>query len=159
MIRVLIVSLLCTLGGTACAATPAADYRPAQLRDFARDTLTIQRSEGRDQFQIWVAETTEQHQQGLMWIQQLPADYAMLFLLPEVRPMSMWMKNTFVPLDMLFFDSRGRITHIHERAVPQSEAIISSGGDVAGVVEILGGEARRRGIEVGDQVLSARLAR
>lgn len=160
MIRVLMMCLLCIFGGAACAATPSTtEYRPAQLRDFARDTLIVQRSGGRDQFHIWVAETTAQHQQGLMWIQQLPSDYGMLFVLPEVRPMDMWMKNTFVPLDMLFFDSRGRITHIHERAVPQSEAIISSGGNVAGVVEILGGEARRRGIQVGDQILSPRLAR
>ena len=160
MIRVLIASLFCILGGVACAATPAGgEFRPAQLRDFARDTLTVQRSEGRDQFHIWVAETNAQHQQGLMWIQQLPADYGMLFVLPETRPMSMWMKNTYVPLDMLFFDSRGRITHIHERAVPQSEAIIDSGGNVAGVVEFLGGEARRRGIQVGDRILSPRLQR
>lgn len=158
MIRALIASVFLIVGTAACAATPAAgEFNPAQLRGFARDTLTVQRSEGRDQFHIWVAETTEQHQQGLMWIQKLPADYGMLFVLPEPRPMTMWMKNTFVPLDMLFFDSRGRITHIHERAVPQSEAIISSGGDVAGVVEILAGEARRRGIEVGDRIVSPRL--
>jgi uncharacterized membrane protein (UPF0127 family) len=158
MIRALLLSLLCLVAGPACTATPT-EFRPAQLREFPRDTLTVQRSEGRDLFQVWVAQTSEQHQQGLMWIQQLPRDYGMIFLLPETRPMSMWMKNTYVPLDMLFFDARGRIVHIHERATPQSEAIISSGGDVAGVVEILGGEARRRGIQVGDQLLSPRLAR
>lgn len=159
MIRPLLLSLLFLAAGPACTAAPStAEFRPAQLREFPRDTLTVQRSEGRDLFQIWVAETEAQHQQGLMWIQQLPRDYGMLFLLPEPRPMNMWMKNTYVPLDMLFFDAKGRITHIHERATPQSEAIISSGGDVAGVVEILGGEARRRGMEVGDQLLSPRLA-
>jgi len=160
MIRTLLLSLLCLAAGPACTATPAnAGFNPAQLRDFPRDTLTVQRSEGRDLFQIWVAETSAQQQQGLMWIQQLPRDYGMLFLLPEPRPMDMWMKNTYVPLDMLFFDTSGRIIHIHERAVPQSEAIISSGAEVAGVVEILAGEAKRRGIQVGDQLLSRRLVR
>jgi uncharacterized membrane protein (UPF0127 family) len=160
MIRTLLLSLLCLTAGPACTATPpTTGFNPAQLRDFPRDTLTVQRSEGRDLFQIWVAETSAQQQQGLMWIQQLPRDYGMLFLLPEPRPMDMWMKNTYVPLDMLFFDTSGRIIHIHERAVPQSEAIISSGAEVAGVVEILAGEAKRRGIEVGDQILSQRLAR
>jgi uncharacterized membrane protein (UPF0127 family) len=149
---------LCSVLAPACAQSPArGEYAPAQLRSFARDTLIVQRSGGRDQFHIWLAESPEQHQQGLMWIQQLPPDYGMLFLLEGRRPMSMWMKNTFVRLDMLFFDPSGRITHIHELAVPQSEDIIDSGGEVAGVLEILGGEARRRGIRIGDRLLHRRL--
>ena len=83
MIRALIASLLCMLGSAACAGSPATDFRPAQLREFARDTLTIQRSDGRDQFQIWVAETTAQQQQGLMWVQQLPPDYAIFGTVDE----------------------------------------------------------------------------
>jgi uncharacterized membrane protein (UPF0127 family) len=143
----------------ACAQTPAAPFQPEQLRGFERDTLVIQRSNGRDQFRIWLAETPAQHQQGLMWIQRLPPDYGMLFLQPEVSPMTMWMKNTFVPLDMVFFDERGRILRIHERAVPQSEAFINSEVEVAGVLEILGGEARRRGLRIGDRLLHPRLDR
>jgi uncharacterized membrane protein (UPF0127 family) len=83
----------------------------------------------------------------------------MLFLLSDTRPMSMWMKNTYVPLDMVFFDDKGRILHIHEHAVPLSEAIIDSGGEVAGVLEILGGEAHRRGIQIGDRLLYPRFNR
>jgi uncharacterized membrane protein (UPF0127 family) len=151
---------LCGVLAPACAQSPArGEFAPTQLRDFARDTLTVQRSGGRDQFHIWLAETPAQHQQGLMWIRQLPPDYGMLFLLDSRRPMNMWMKNTFVRLDMLFFDQDGRNTHIHELAVPQSEDIIDSGGEVAGVLEILGGEARRRGIRIGDHLLHPRLAR
>jgi hypothetical protein len=151
--------VLCASIASACAQTPASDFQPEQLRGFARDTLVIQRSDGRDQFSIWLADTPAQQQQGLMWIQKLPPDYGMLFLLPQPRPMSMWMKNTYVPLDMVFFDSQGRILRIHERAVPLSEAIIESGVEVAGVLEILAGEARRRGMQVGDRLLHQRLGR
>lgn len=144
----------------ACAQTPAsAPYQPEQLRGFARDTLHIQRRHGRDQFTIWIAETQQQHWQGLMWVQRLPPDYGMLFLYPEVAQISMWMKNTFVPLDMVFIDQGGRILRIHENAVPHSEEFIYSEVKVAGVLEILGGEAKRRGIQIGDRLLHPRLGR
>ena len=88
-----------------------------------------------------------------MWIRDLPPDYGMIFPLNPPRVMNMWMKNTYVSLDMLFYDSNGRITHIAERATPLSEDIISSDGVVAGVLEMLGGEIARRGIKVGDRVV------
>jgi uncharacterized protein len=139
----------------ACGAQPAAPttFQPTQLRDFPRSQLAIERRGGRDTFQIWLAQTPEQQQQGLMWIRQLPADYGMLFLLGEPRPMTMWMKNTYVALDMLFLNSGGRITHVVQRTTPLSETIISSGGEVAGVLEIAAGEVARRGIAVGDRVV------
>lgn len=142
------------LAATACAQAPATrDFQPSQLRDFPRGELTIERSGGRDTFRIWIADNDQRSQQGLMWIRQLPADYGMLFPLDPPREMHMWMKNTYVSLDMLFFDPEGRITHIHRRAVPLSEEIISSGGRVAGVLELLGGEATRRDIKVGDRIV------
>jgi uncharacterized protein len=144
--------VLLLLAAAAHAQVPK-EYQPTQLRDFPRGSLTIQRTDGRDVFRIWFADTPPRQEQGLMWIRQLPADYGMVFPLDPPRVMNMWMKNTFVPLDMLFYDDAGRITHIHNRAVPQSEAIISSGGTVAGVVEILAGEAMRRGIRVGDRIV------
>jgi uncharacterized protein len=161
MNRVLaLLVVLCAALSPACAQTPGrADFQPEQLRGFARDSLVIQRTNGRDTFHIWLADTPEQQQQGLMWIQKLPADYGMLFVLPQPRSMSMWMKNTYVPLDMVFFDAKGRILRIHEHAEPLSEAIIDSGVEVAGVLEILAGEARRRGVQVGDRLLHQRLGR
>jgi uncharacterized membrane protein (UPF0127 family) len=146
--------VLCFAAAGSCAQSPGAEaFQPVQLQGFARDTLTIQRRSGRDTFHIWIAETPAQQEQGLMWIRQLPADHGMLFVLGTMRPMHMWMKNTYVPLDMLFVDTTGKITHITHNATPLSEEIISSGGDVAGVLEILGGEARRREIQVGDRLL------
>lgn len=143
----LLAGLLLLTSSPACAA------EPAQLRDFSRADLTIERQEGRDSFQVWLALSPEQQQQGLMWVRALDRDQGMLFLLEAVRPMDMWMKNTFLSLDMLFFDADGRITLIVPRTRTQSEALISSGGPVAGVLEILAGEAERRGIRTGDRLL------
>jgi len=137
----------------ACAAQPAADFQPTQLRGFARDTLTIERRDGRDTFRVWLALTPTEQQQGLMWIRELPRDQGMLFMLDAPRSMDMWMKNTYLSLDMVFFDAEGRISHIHRNATPLSEEIISSGGAVAGVLELLAGEAARRGIRTGDRIL------
>ena len=152
MKRLALYLALCAMACIGVGACAAQDFQPAQLRGFARTELTVQRSGGSDTFHIWVAATPDQQEQGLMWIQQLPADHGMVFPLRAPRPMDMWMKNTYVPLDMLFFDASGKITHIQENAKPLSEDIISSGGVVAGVVEILGGEAARRGIHIGDHL-------
>lgn len=147
-----LAALLTFLLLPACAARAAEQFQPAQLREFGRAEISVERQHGRDTFKAWLAVTGAQQQQGLMWIRTLPADYGMLFLLETPRPMDMWMKNTYVPLDMLFFDPAGRITHIHRNAVPHSEELISSRGDVAGVLEIAGGEADRRGIRPGDRI-------
>lgn len=136
----------------AAAGSTRPAFDPAQLRGFPRDTLAIARRDGRDTFQVWLAIDAAQQQQGLMWIRALPPDRGMLFLLDAPRHMTMWMKNTYVPLDMLFFDAAGRITHIAHRTEPLSEALVESGGTVAGVLEIAAGEARRRGIAVGDRI-------
>ena len=150
MLAALAAVLLATT--TACAQTPQ-QFQPGQLRDFPRGTLEIERSGGRDAFQIWIADTSARQEQGLMWIRDMPPDYGMVFPLFPQRVMYMWMKNTYLELDMLFYDSQGRITHIVEHATPLSEDIIESGGVVAGVVELLGGEVARRGIKPGDRVV------
>jgi hypothetical protein len=137
---------------TACAQTPA-DFQPTQLRGFPRGTVEIERAGGHDTFHVWIADTSARQEQGLMWIRDLPPDYGMVFPLLPPRMMYMWMKNTYLPLDMLFYDSQGLVTHIQEQATPLSEDIIESGGVVAGVVELLGGEVARRDIKVGDRVV------
>jgi uncharacterized membrane protein (UPF0127 family) len=137
---------------TACAQTPK-DFQPAQLRDFPRGTVDIERAHGRDNLHVWIADTYARQLQGLMWIRELPADHAMLFPVDPPGRFTLWMKNTYVSLDMLFFDRQGRITHIHERATPLSEDIIDPGIEVAGVIEMLGGEVARRGIKLGDRVV------
>jgi uncharacterized membrane protein (UPF0127 family) len=153
----LLTSLLLLVALPACGAQRASDFQPAQLRNFGRGEVSIERQGGRDTFQVFLALSSAEQQQGLMWIRQLPRDAGMLFMLEAPRPMDMWMKNTFVSLDMLFFDAGGRITRIHSNTRTLSEDIISSGGTVGGVLEILAGEANRRGIREGDRILLPRL--
>jgi hypothetical protein len=149
------LSLGLLLASVTGAQAPSASVAPTptQLKDFPRDSLVIQRSSGRDLFQIWVATTPAQHEQGLMWVRQLAPDQGMLFLLDSPRPMTMWMKNTYVPLDMVFADEAGRIVGIARNTTPLSTSLISSPTNVAAVLEILGGESNRRGIAVGDRLV------
>jgi uncharacterized protein len=134
------------------AGVTAADA-PAQLKDFPRDSLAIQRANGRDVFQVWIADTPARHLQGLMWVRQLAPDQGMLFILDEPRPFPLWMKNTYLALDMVFLDPTGRVLSIARNTTPLSTAMIYSPGEVSGVLEILAGESDRRGIVVGDRVL------
>ncbi|QQP88175.1 DUF192 domain-containing protein [Skermanella sp. TT6] len=121
---------------------------------FRTDRLTIETaSGGKYPFAIEVAETPRQMAQGLMFRETMAPDAGMLFVLPQLQTMSMWMKNTFIPLDMVFIGADGRIVNIHENAVPQSLDTISSAGQVKGVLEINGGMAARLGIRAGDRVV------
>ncbi len=110
------------------------------------------------EFKIEVARTPYQKALGLMFRRELQPLHGMLFPYPKVEDISMWMKNTYIPLDMLFIKPNGEIHHIEEMTEPLSEKIISSNGPVAGVLEIAGGEAKRLGITTGDKVDYARFA-
>jgi len=129
---------------------------PAQtrLQTFPRDRLTIETAAGaRFPFQIEVARSAAQQAQGLMYRRTLAEDAGMLFVYGKDWPVSMWMKNTLIPLDMLFIDRGGRIAYIECRTVPGSLRAISAGKPVAGVLEVNGGTADRLGIAVGDRVI------
>jgi uncharacterized membrane protein (UPF0127 family) len=158
MRALLLLTLLPWVAVPACGAQSAAGFSPRQLENFQRREISIERRDGRDTFLVWLALTPAQQQQGLMWIRELPRGAGMLFMHASPRPMDMWMKNTYVPLDMLFFDAGGRITHIHRNARPLSEELISSNGEVGGVLEILAGEADRRGIRIGDRIVLPQLS-
>lgn len=125
-----------------------------ELASFPRAALTIRsatRSDGHV-FRVWIADTPPRQSQGLMYVRDLPADEGMLFFDRQNRVWAMWMKNTFIPLDMLFIDARGRVVAIFERTVPQSLQSLSHPQPVKAVLELRGGETARRGIRVGDQV-------
>lgn len=115
-----------------------------------RQKLTIRTQSGQEHvFRIEVADTPEQKAYGLMFRRVLEPDAGMLFPFTPPQDVRMWMKNTLIPLDMLFTDEAGVITKIHENAVPESLERIE-GGVVAAVLELPGGTAGRLGLGPGD---------
>jgi uncharacterized membrane protein (UPF0127 family) len=115
--------------------------------------LTVVTGSGRHQFEIEVAATSDTQARGLMYRRKLAPDAGVLFVYPATGPLSMWMKNTYLPLDMLFIDAAGHITHIVERTVPLSTRIIRSNGPARAVLEVNGGTVDRLGIAKGDRVV------
>jgi len=124
----------------------------AQLQRFATSELTIVSATGPHRFTVEVAETPAQMEQGLMFRRAMASDAGMLFEYKEPTLATMWMRNTLIPLDMLFVDARGRIVNIHQRAVPQSLDVIAAAAPVRAVIELNGGTAARLGIAPGDLV-------
>jgi uncharacterized membrane protein (UPF0127 family) len=133
----------------ALAAIPGAR---GELASFKRSALIIDTASGPHRFAIELALTPEEQAQGLMFRRSLAADAGMLFDFGETRDAAFWMKNTLIPLDMLFIDGDGHVADIHERAVPLSEDPIESKVPVRAVLEVNGGTVGRLGIHVGDVV-------
>lgn len=125
---------------------------------FAREPLTVAtRGGGKVTFNVELALTEAQREQGLMFRRMMGENEGMLFDFQRQQPVYMWMKNTVLPLDMLFMDKAGRITKIKRDAVPFSEEILSSGGPVRYVLELNAGAAQKFGIAEGDLVQSSQL--
>ena len=118
----------------------------------AVERLSIETATATHEFDVELAVTADQQRKGLMYRRQMAPDAGMLFLYDNGSQVTMWMSNTYIPLDMLFIAADGRITHIVERTVPLSTELIGSNGPVRGVLELNGGTASRLGIKVGDTV-------
>lgn len=116
------------------------------------ERLEIITRNGVQVFDIELAVTPEQRMKGLMYRKELPEGKGMLFDFDSEQPIAMWMKNTYIPLDMIFIREDGRIARIAENTTPHSEAIISSGAPVKGVLEVIAGTAKKFGIAPGDKV-------
>lgn len=99
-----------------------------------------------------VARSKEEITKGLMFRKEMPANHGMIFLVEPEQEVNFWMKNTFIPLDLLFIGSDGVIKHIHPMAKPQDLSQIPSIAPVRAVLEINGGEAQKNGIMIGDSV-------
>lgn len=135
------------------AVTAAAQEQTVEPLDaFPRSSLEIESPSGRQRLEVWIADTGSRRAQGLMYVEQLAPLHGMLFLYREPRVVSMWMKNTLIPLDMVFIAADGTIRHIHANAVPLSTDAIPSQFPVRAVLEINGGSARLLGIKPGDKV-------
>jgi len=116
-------------------------------------TITILADPGERIFAIEVADDSEEQARGLMFRPALPADAGMLFIFDPPRPAKFWMRNTMIPLDMVFIDDAGRVESIAERTDTYSERVSSSQSDVRAVLEINGGLSRQLGIGPGTQMI------
>jgi len=114
--------------------------------------LEIVTKSGVQVFSVEMATTEEEKTTGLMYRKELPDGRGMLFDFSPAQEVSMWMKNTFIPLDMIFIRADGRILRIAENTEPQSTRIIPSRGLAKGVLEVIAGTAKKYGIEPGDRV-------
>ena len=132
---------------------PARPGTGAELATFDKSSLTIDTKTGPQHFIVELALNPAQQMQGLMYRRTMAPDAGMLFDFRDTAIRSFWMKNTVIPLDMLFITANGEIADIHERAVPQSEATIVSSAPVRAVLELNGGTVARLGIHIGDFVL------
>jgi uncharacterized protein len=120
-----------------------------ELSAFPQTTLTISSGGAKHLFTIWVADTPARGEQGLMFVRELPPDKGMVFIDPRPRVWTMWMKNTYIALDMLFVAVDGRVVKI-AHAIPHDESIISSEVAVSGVIELQGGISDQLHLKVGD---------
>jgi len=115
-------------------------------------TLEIATKSGVHVFSVEMATTDQEREKGLMFRKELPDGRGMLFDFSPEQMVSMWMKNTYISLDMIFIRADGRVLRVAENTEPFSTRIIASGGPVKGVLEVVAGTARKYGIEPGDRV-------
>jgi uncharacterized protein len=124
----------------------------ASLHAQSFEPLTIVGGSGRHAFQVEVARNDADRAQGLMFRRNLAPDRGMLFDFARVQPISMWMQNTYIPLDMIFIRADGTVARVAENAEPLSTRTIPSGEPVLAVLEVPGGTAARLGIKPGDRI-------
>ena len=149
MPRLFPVSMLCVAVLVVLAGAPR---EAAGLVAFERGEVVIDTAGGPVRLSVELARTQEQRAQGLMFRERVAADAGMLFLYERDGEIGMWMRNTLIPLDMLFLARDGRIINIVERTVPLSTTAISSAGPARAVLEVNGGTVQRLGIQPGDRV-------
>lgn len=152
MIRAFLLLMLVSL-----ASPIAGVILPAHGQDAAQPTLetsplTVVSGETRHDFTVELAQTPEQIATGMMFRTEMARDMGMLFDLGQPRRVSFYMKNTLIPLDLLFMDSDGRILAIAENAVPGSLRLIDPGVQVKAVLELNGGQVEELDIAPGDTV-------
>jgi uncharacterized protein len=132
-----------------------AGFDPAPVKAAGRDTIEIVTGSGVHAFSVELATTDAERERGLMYRKELPEGHGMLFDFMQDQPVSFWMRNTYISLDMIFIRGDGRILRIAENATPQSDALIPSGGPVRAVLEVIAGTARKFGIKPGDRVVGS----
>jgi len=127
-------------------------FAPFGAQAASVQPLEIVTKSGVQVFSVEMATTEKEKETGLMYRKELPDGKGMLFDFSPEQQVSMWMKNTYIPLDMIFIRADGRILRIAENTEPMSTKIISSGGLAKGVLEVIAGTAQKYGITPGDRV-------
>jgi uncharacterized membrane protein (UPF0127 family) len=153
--RFLLLSLafgaLALAPGSVAPIIPPAQAQAA-VQQAGLETLEIATRSGVQRFSVEVMRTEAEREKGLMFRRFMPADRGMLFDFKSEQSVMMWMKNTYIPLDMVFIRRDGTVSHVAENAEPLSERIIPSDGPAYAVLEINAGLARQLGIAPGDKV-------
>jgi uncharacterized membrane protein (UPF0127 family) len=139
----------CHAGGTPTAANTGAQEEGAGLETAP---LSITTAKGERRFTVEIAASPSEQERGLMFRRSLAADRGMIFPMLPARHVSFWMKNTYIPLDLIFIRANGTIARIAANATPESLDIIPSGEAVIAVLEIAGGQAAAQGIGPNDTV-------
>ena len=125
---------------------------PGLAQECRDDQAMLRGDWGQARFTVELADDEAERARGLMNRESLPASAGMLFVYPKPRMVGFWMKNTLIPLDMIFLDQSGTVVKIHENAIPNDESAIFGGDNILVVLEINGGLARKMGITVGSQM-------
>jgi uncharacterized membrane protein (UPF0127 family) len=144
----------CSQGGADADAKPSAATQAAVHPESGLPVvpLKVQSAKGAHAFRVEVATTQQEQAKGLMFRTQLGADEGMIFINKPPRPASFWMRNTVIPLDIIFIGTDHRVLNIAANAVPYDESPLSSTGVTSGVLELNGGRAAELGIKAGDKV-------
>jgi uncharacterized membrane protein (UPF0127 family) len=135
-----------------CQAEPGSALAPTAAEAAARIPLTIQTARGVRKFSVEIARTEQEQAKGLMFRTSLPDNGGMIFPMRQPGPVAFWMKNTPLPLDIIFIRADGTIARIAAETVPYSLDLVESGEPVTAVLEIAGGAAAAAGIQEGDRV-------
>lgn len=120
--------------------------------DCAQDRVDLRGDWGSAAFTVEIADDDAERSRGLMFVEEMPLGAGMLFVYDTPRPASFWMKNTLIPLDMIFVRPDGVVQHVHSNAIPHDETPIHGGAGVLAVLEINGGLAERMGIAPGSEM-------
>jgi uncharacterized protein len=131
----------------------AASATTVAAAEACREDTTLLRGDwGTARFRVEIADDEAERAQGLMYRESMPTSAGMLFVYDRPQPMSFWMRNTLIPLDMIFIDETGVVQHVHHMAKPLDETPIVGGDELLAVLEINGGLAKRLGIEAGTEL-------
>ena len=140
------------LSGACRAETPPSVAAAPAAPVAVTEPLSIDTTRGTVAFKVEIADSDAEREQGLMYRTSLAPDAGMLFIWDRAAPRAFWMRNTYIPLDILYIGANGRVLSIAAMAQPFDETPIPSRGEAKAVLELAGGRAAELGIDLGDQV-------